>query len=213
MFPLSLHNYFEIAALLCSLIFWARIRNTPLRWITPYLFFIVAIELVGRYVGRELKQQNYFLYNLSVPVEYLFYSSLFFCYYQSKIFKGIAMSFIFLFPLFAVINFFIIEGQLRFNVNFLKVGSFFMIVFCCLYFFDLLTAARIVNPFTLTFFWIATGLFLFNVGEFVYNMFSDYFLKNWEEGLVIFRKINNVLIYVLYGSMIFGFIFGNGKRH
>jgi hypothetical protein len=206
MFPLSLNNYIEIVAFLTSVIFWFKLKKTGLRWFMPYLLFVVVVELTGRYYSRELHKSNAWLYNVSIPLEYLFYTYLFFVHYYNRKFKKIATGFFLIFPLFTGINFLFIQQTVRFNTNFLKVGSFFMIIFCCLYFIDLLRIEKIVNPLKLPMFWISSGLLLFNAGEFVYNTFFELFFKNWDNGLKLFREINNNLIYILYCCIIIGII-------
>lgn len=172
----------------------------------PYLLFVVIVELIGRYYSREIHKSNAWLYNISVPIEYLFYSFLFLVHYNNPNFKTIAKVFILLFPVFAIINFLFIQNTERFNTNFLKVGSFFMIVFSCLYFTDLLRIEKIINPLKQPLFWIASGLLLFNSGEFAYNTVFEFFFKNWGKGLKLFREINNNLLYVLYSCIIIGII-------
>lgn len=206
MFPLSPFNYLEILAFLTSVVLWPKLRSTRLRWFTPFLFLIVIVELIGRYYSREIHKSNAWLYNLSVPIEYLFYAFMFYQYFISKSFKKLALVFLSLFPVFAVINFLFIQDAARFNTNFLKVGSLFMFLFAILYFYDFLKIDKVVSPLKQPFFWIASGVLLFNAGEFVYNVFFEFYFKNWEVGLKLFRDINNNLIYVLYSCIIIGLI-------
>lgn len=172
----------------------------------PYLLFVIVVELIGRYYSRELHKSNAWLYNISVPFEYLFYGFLFFIHYRSSRFKIVAKCFLLLFPVFAVINFLFIQDTARFNTNFLKVGSFFMILFSCLYFVELLKVEKVIVPLKEPFFWIASGLLLFNAGEFGYNVFFEFYFKNWETGLKLFRNINNTLLYVLYSCINIGIL-------
>lgn len=199
MFPLPIHIYFEIAALLASLIFWYKLKQITLCWLLPFMIFIVSIELTGRYIRTELHKPNAWLYNLSVPIEYLFYAFLFYLHYQRKIFRQAAIAFLIGFLIFAVCNIMFIQGIERFNTNILKVGSFCMIILSCLYFVELLSRDEQFRLLYEPMFWIATGVFLFNTGEFFYNLFSDYLIKNhFGKTRKIFASINNKLIWVLY---------------
>ncbi len=199
MFPLSPHNYFEIAALFASLIFWKRIRGTFLQWMLPFLIFIVSIELYGRHLRNDLRLPNAWLYNFSIPVEYLFYAFLFYSYSQKKWIKNFILGFGIIFLLFVLTNLFFIQGHQKMNTNMLKVGSFSMIVVCCLFFVELLSVERVVNYVKEPMFWIATGVFLFNTGEFFYTLFSDYLIHNHlDKTRKLFSSINNKLIWVLY---------------
>jgi len=206
LFPLNPLNYLEILAFLTSVILWPKLKSTRLCWFIPFLLLIVVVELIGRYYSREIHQSNAWLYNLSVPIEYLFYSFLFYQYFISKKFKTLAAAFLVLFPAFAIINYLFIQDSARFNTNFLKVGSLFMFLFAALYFVDFLRIDKVLTPLKQPFFWIASGILLFNAGEFVYNVFFEFYFKNWEVGLKHFRDINNTLNYVLFSCIIIGLI-------
>lgn len=206
MWPLSLHNYFEIAALITSIVFWKITKPGKLRWLLPYLFFIVCVELLGRYIGKVLHQPNYWLYNITVPIEYLFFLFLFYIHSKNSINKSIIMIITLAFFLFIPINYFFIQGNNRFNTNFLKTGALILMIISVLFFLELLRNENKINPLLVPFFWIATGIFLFNAGEFIYTALSDSLFQNWKKWTSVVRKINNTLIYVLYTSIIIAVI-------
>lgn len=199
MFPLSAHNYFEIAALLAAIFFWKRLKQTKLYLLLPFMIFIVSVELYGRYLRNELRLPNAWLYNFSIPIEYLFYAMLFYFHYQKSLFKKIILFSTFSFLLFVVINVLFIQGHQKMNTNMLKTGSFCMILFSCLFFTELLSTDKIVNYIKEPMFWVATGVLLFSTGEFFYTLFSDYLIKSHlDKTRKIFSSINNKLIWVLY---------------
>src|SRR6187402_3564328 len=97
MLPLPIHIYFEIAALLTSFLLWRSLQSSRLRWFLPFLLIICLVELTGRYLARVLHQPNAWLYNLSVPLEYLFYCFVFLIHYNKSWYKTAAIIFIVLF--------------------------------------------------------------------------------------------------------------------
>lgn len=206
MFPLQLHNYFEIAAFLTSILLWSKIRYAKICWLMPFLAFIVAVELTGRYIGRELKQPNYWLYNFSIPIEYFFYLFLFYLHFKGKKAILIAKWGLILFPCFVMMNLLFIEGTKQFNSNFLKVGSFCMLIFSCMYFLEFIKSDLSINPLLHSMFWITTGVFLFSAGEFVYTALSGILFKDWLKWKSLIRDINNSLIYILYACIILGIL-------
>lgn len=207
MFPLPLHIYFETAALLASIFLWRSLKNTGLRWFLPFLLLIVIAELSGRFMYKELKQPNAWLYNLVVPVEYLFYSALFLLHYKKNINQLIAKFFLIVFTVYTCISLLFINGIYIFNINFLLVGSFCMIVFCLLYLLEQYFYHEEEHLWQKPMFWITIGIFLFNAGEFSYNLLSRYLIDNdMDPSLKFFRSINNKLILVLYSSFIIAFI-------
>jgi len=214
MFPLPIHIYFEIAALLTSIIFWYKLRHSKLCWLLPYLIFIVAIELSGRYIRTELHQPNAWLYNISVPIEFLFYGLIFYLHYNRNSFIQLTKFFLILFAIFALCNILFIQGFQKFNTNILKVGNFSMIILGCLYFTELLSRNERVNFLREPMFWLATGILLFNTGEFFYSLFSDYLIKNHlDKPRKIFSSINNKLIWVLYTCIVISIICTRPRKH
>ena len=214
MFPLSIQIYFEIAALITSIVFWYKLRYTKLSWLLLFLIFIVAIELTGRYLRTELRQPNAWLYNISVPVEFLFYGFIFYLHYNRNSFIQLAKFFLILFAVFALCNILFIQGFQKFNTNILKVGSFSMIILACLYFTELLSRNERINLLREPMFWLTTGVFLFNTGEFLYSLFSDYLIKNHlDKTRKIFSSINNKLIWVLYTCIVISIICTRPRKH
>ena len=162
MFPFSIHNYFEFAALIACIIYWRKIRGTKLHWLLPFLIFIIAIEMYGRYLRAELRVNNAWLYNISVPIEFLFYGFIFYLHFDRKGFKQTARIFLIGFFVFCVFNLVFIQGVVKFNTNILKLGNFCMIILSCLYFIELLSRDVRINLIREPMFWLTTGIFLFN---------------------------------------------------
>jgi uncharacterized protein YggT (Ycf19 family) len=82
-----------------------------------------------------------------------------------------------------------------------------MLIFCLLYlleqYYQSQESSLLQNPL----FWITVGLFLYNAGEFSYNLLSKYFINNkMDPSLKLFRNINNKLILILYSSFVIAFI-------
>lgn len=206
MFPLPLNMYFELAAFLAAVICWRSLRTTRLRWFLPYLFLIVVAELGGRYLYKELKQPNAWIYNFVVPIEYLFYTWIIFSHSKKRTSRTLELFFIGTFSIYTLIIY-VLNGITTFHSNFLLIGSFFMIIFCLLYLLELYSDPP-STPLLLTpMFWITVGLFIFNAGEFSYNLLSEFFIDNlMDPKLRLFRDINSKLLLILYSSFIIGFV-------
>ena len=206
MFPVPLHIYFEIAALVSSILFWRNLSHTRLRLFLPFLAFIVLAELTGRYLSKELRQPNAWLYNFVVPLEYLFYSIMFYLHYKRKTNLFLAKFFLILFPIYVLISL-IIKGVYYFDTGFLLIGSFMMMILSLLYFFEIYSQSSDIPIWKTPMFWITVGILLFNAGEFSYNLLSKFFISNkMDMSLKTFRSINNKLILILYSSFIIAFI-------
>jgi len=201
MFPLPLHMYFEIAALLVCLLFWKRIDNTRLKWFLPFMILIVSVELTGRYFKKELGKNEYnqMLYNISIPIEYQFYAYIFLLHYRTVLFKKVIRIFFIAFSTFVLLNILFIQGFREHNTNIVKAGTLLMIVFSCFYFSDLINEEGEKHLFRYPMFWIATGVLLFNAGEFLFSISIDYLYDKFpKETFKVFASIIFKLICVLY---------------
>lgn len=199
MFPLPVYYYFEFAALLTSVVCLYKFDNKPLRLFIPFLLLIVAVDLTGLYIRKELSQVNTWLFNFSIPIEYLFYGFMIGSLCLTKSYKKIIFGCTAFFAVWVIINLFFLQGFINLNTNTLKAGSVLMIFFCGLGYVELFTNdnhhSLVKNPL----FWICTGVLFFNTGEFIYFFFFDVFLKNgWDKTAKVFASINNKLVYVLY---------------
>lgn len=207
MFPLPLHIHFEIAAFIVSIIFWRSLSKTGLRWFMPFLLFIVIVELTARYLSYELKQPNAWLFSLSIPCEYCFYAFIFWSTFTTNRFKKIALGFIILFLLYNIYSIIFKTGLRFFDMNVLVVANLAMVVLSILFFINLYNSSDTKPMISIPLFWIVTGIFLFNAGEFSYNLLSMMIIdEGFDSTLKIFRSINNSLILVLYSCFIIGFI-------
>jgi hypothetical protein len=190
---------------MCSVIFWRNIKNTPLRWFLPYLLFIVAVELTGRYVRKVLKLSNVWMYNISVPLEYLFFVFIFWFFLKNKITRKLCVLFLLTFSMYVAV-FLLINGIANFNENVLIIGSFFLIVFPVLYLVELYNSPGIISLNKYPAFWIAVGVLLFNAGEFSYDLLSKFFFDRFDRNAAVFRSINTYLNLLLYLCISFSFL-------
>src|SRR6266498_4584342 len=207
MFPLPIHIYFETAAFITSVICWNKIKLGKFRWFLPFLFLMLIVELIGWYLRKGLGlETNGYLYNFSVPIEYIFYCWLFQKTYQTASLQKTARFFIYAFALFCIIIF-LLKGIYWFNSIILLTGNIAAILFSCLYFYELLIVEERINLVKEPMFWIATGVVLFNLGEFLYSAFYKLLRQQgWDNGTKLFKAINNNLILVLYLCIIIGLL-------
>ena len=212
MYPFPLHIWFEIGALVIALCCWPWIRKSPLRWFLFFLLAIVAVEMTGRYYRRILHEPNTWLYNISIPGEFLFFGFIFFLVFKTPGFRKFALGFLVGYPVIVAINLFI-SGTYYLNSLNVVIGAFFIIIFCCLFFYEILKDEEMTTVLDQPLFWIVSGLFLFCTGEFFYNLFFS-LIK--VQGLSHLRKyskaINNNLILVLYTCISIGLIWEAVKK-
>jgi len=207
MFPLPPYCYFEIAALIASVVFLYKFDNKPLRWFIPFLLLMVSVDFTGLYIRKELKHVNTWLFNFSIPIEYLFYGFMIGSLCITKSYKKLIFGCTILFAVWAVVNLVFLQGFTNLDTNTLKAGGICMIIFSGLGFVDLFKNDSHVSLVKNSLFWLCTGVLFFNTGEFLYFFFFDVFLHNgWDKTAKVFASINNKLIYVLYSCIIIAIV-------
>lgn len=205
--------YFEMAAFITSVICWPKIRFGKFRWFILFLLMIVIVEFTGWYImDYHHGITNGFIFNFSIPIEYIFYASLFAASYRLRFFRVLARVFIAAYIVFCILIF-LMNGVYWFNSSFLLIGNISAIVFCCLFFYELLVDESRRHLLREPMFWIATGVLLFNVGEFLYDAFYRLLRQNgWDKGTKLFEAINNNLVLVLYLCIIIGLLCARTSR-
>jgi hypothetical protein len=90
----------------------------------------------------------------------------------------------------------------NFNLPCYVFGSILVLTCCVIYFGELLLDVDVINLFRVPMFWIATGLFFFYVGNFLYYGVLEYV---WNDITLISERfyspvsaILNVLLYALF---------------
>jgi hypothetical protein len=213
MFPFPIDNYFELAALIISILCYPRLKGTPFRTFPFFLFFIVLVEVAGRYISAVLYQKNLWLYNISTTFEFVFYAYIFGHQLREPAFKKAVFSFMIVYPVIVLLNLLFIQGINEFHSYTMVLGSIFMIIFCCRYFYELLQSPLEGHLLRDPMFWISTGILFFYLGDFSYNLLFNLLQKYAANmGGKLFRSINNNLILILYSCFIIAFLCRKNPR-
>ena len=176
-----------------------KFNHKPLRWFIPFLLLMICTELTARYYRRVLHEPNTWLYNVSIPVEYLFYGFIIGSLCLTASFKKVIFYSTIGLGAWVLLNLFFIQGFTSLNTHSLKLGCSLMIIFSAIGFVDLFRNDEHKTLLSNPLFWICTGVLFFNTGEFLYLFFFDVFLQNgWDKTAHVFASINNKLIYILY---------------
>lgn len=205
---LPLDLWFEIGAFLIALLCYPLIKDKPIKWFIPFLFFIVVIELIG----FSNRVNNTWLYIFTIPVEYWFYTFIFYHQYQNRTFRNISKWLLYVIPILAVVNIIVLHGiydisRTKLIIATLRGGSFTMVVICCFYFIDLFQRDEEISLLRTPAFWIAVGLLFFNLVELPYNFFFKFILSHRSDPKAkLFIQIHKAINYVLYTFVSIGMI-------
>jgi len=204
----GIYLFFQIFSFIVALYSYRQKRDKMLLYFIPFLFLTVIIELIGTwYLSKGLR--NYWMFNVFTTLEFLFYTFLFYLYFKKRIFKKIILYFMPLFTLMVLLNILFIQGfNKTFNTYTFLLGSFFIVIFCCCYFYESVLPDKIDQQLSKQpFFWICSGLLIFYLGSVIINALFEYLRNNdlQAEGIRIYGIINNSLNVILYSSFCIAF--------
>lgn len=181
-------------------------------YFVPFLFLTVVIELIGWYWGTNAvftKYVRYGMFNVFTTIEFLFYSFLFYINLKKKLFKKLVLFFIPFFILAVIINLAFVQGfNKTFHTYTFLLGSFFIVIFCCFFFYESVLPDKIDEQLSRQpFFWVCSGLLIYYLGSVIINALFQYLTSNdlLIEGMRIYVIINNSLNVVLYSSFCIAF--------
>ncbi len=196
------------SSMLVCLILYKSVKKTALKYFLPFLVLTIIVELSGLWMNQH-GIKNYLLFNVFTTVEFVFYSFLFFKHYRKNENKLLSLLFMPLYTLAVIINLIYFQGIDRFHTYTFLLGSFFIVVFCCLFFYESVLPEYIESTLTKEpFFWVCTGLLLFYLGSVIINALFEY-LRTFDmqfEGKKIYSTINQILNILLYTAFLISFI-------
>ena len=207
----------QTSSFLVCLYSYNSLKNTELRYFLPFLFLTLIVELTGLWMTQH-GIKNYLLFNVFTTFEFIFYAFLFYKHYRKNNFKLLSVVFMPLYIIAVFINLMYFQGIEKFHTYTFLLGSFFIVVFCCLFFYESVLPEYLENTLTKQpFFWVCTGLLLFYLGSVIINALFEY-LRSFDmqiEGKKIYGTINQSLNVILYSAFIFSFILcrNNSKKY
>ena len=190
----------EFLALATSVIFWKTIRKSKLHWLPFFLLFILLVELIGNYL-KKIMYANIILYNFSIPFEYFFYTFLF--WLQGKNFLKEFTKFCAVILGIVSLFFFFYQPITLLHSYVLVTGQVCVIVCSCIYLYEQFQNPETESLFKNYFFWLSSGLLLFNLGELSYFLlYTVIHSKGWDKLNLLFKAVNNNMLLLLYLSYV-----------
>ena len=196
----SLFEYAEMLALLTSIFCIKWLWKTPYSLFLPYLLMIVAAEQLGTHFGQNKKYTyNILMYNCTTIVEFAFFFYLFYVNFNSIRLKRMVLFSIFIQVLFSLINLTYIQKLNEFNSYSMLLGTVIIILLVFIYFYNAFENNEPMHLINKPMFWISSGIFLFYLGDFTFNLMYPYLIRNnLNRESRLFGLINNNLIVFEY---------------
>ena len=195
------NHIIEFCTLIVSVIFFKSLHQGKLKTFPFFLAFIFFVEFTGAYIRKGLHSNNVWVYNLTIPIEYAYYLFLFWLHGGKllKNFTRICASILF----FVCVFYLLLLPIKLLHTNVLVCGQLMVIISSCIYIYEIFTKAEEESLFKNYFYWIVSGLFLFNLGDVIYFVFfPTIHAKGWDKLDHIFESINRNLLLLLYLSYI-----------
>ena len=198
---LSLILVSETLALMVAIFYYPRYKLTIFKWLLPFLLFILTVELIGTALREFFKLGNSSVYSLSIPVEFSFYTFLFFHFLQSVWSRRVL-----LLLWVAMLVYDIITNILHFpdifDFKILLLGNILMLISCSLYFWELFALENEMSLLEIPFFWISAGVFLFNLGEISYTLLGNELISKYDTFSNFLKYFETILCVILYSMII-----------
>lgn len=109
------------------------------------------------------------------------------------------------YPMLVVLNMTFIQGFIEFHSYTNALGSVLMVIFCSLFFYELLLNPLEGELHKVPMFWVSTGILFFYLGDLSFDLLYN-LLKYDAMGRDLFKSINNNLILILYSCFIIAFL-------
>ncbi|SFC08654.1 hypothetical protein SAMN05421747_10473 [Parapedobacter composti] len=184
-----------------------QLENPALRMFPYFLLFQFGYQLVASVYSFILTEHasNHFIFNLSLPINILYFGFLFHSLVQHRAKGNIVAIVTVLNLLFYFVNLFFIQGFTFFMTYSRTAMAVSLVLFSLLYFHGVITSddGHKTNPVRNASFWIVTAVFFFYLSSTLTTIFWNYFvLNNTYFGSVMMR----IFAFVLYTMYIVGIL-------
>jgi hypothetical protein len=199
--------YLNFTLLGINLLGWVvlfRKLNKPFRILGLVLLFTLCAELYAFYL-MEKGMNNLFIFHILVPLQYIFYSLVFYFELHSTTVKKAIVASIFLIIVSSVFLALRSQKIYEYNSYITIYRHFFLAVWILIFFRQMFLAVEISNPLREPMFWISTGLLFYSMGHFFIEGCMNLLI---QKSLLLARKIYFVSVLLglfMYLLFIIGF--------
>ncbi|HEV8287289.1 MAG TPA: hypothetical protein VGQ09_23435 [Chitinophagaceae bacterium] len=177
---LLVYQYIIIIAAIIGMVRFQCLHPYYIKWLVLLLILTIIAELFPAFKIIRFRGSNHWWFNIFTVIEFLAYSYIFSrAITNPKTITIIRWSIPGYFVI-AIANIFFIQGFHKFHTISYRIGAIMIVVWCYLYFRQLLQSEQEIVLFKNPMFWISTGLLFFYLGFFVYMSAFD---------LIVYKKI------------------------
>lgn len=172
-----------------------------------YYLISFATEITSDLYSYFSRKENHFIYNI-----FLFsVIGLYYLIFKSTIKKPLLNWIVtYINPvifIYAVINLSFFQGFFNYNTYTHYAETYFIMLCCIFYFYDVLRSDNVIYPLKEYFFWIAAGLFISNMCSISYYLFFYDMIKvEIDPDGIIYEYVNFISKIIEYTLAIFAFL-------
>lgn len=204
-----LSNFFELASFVTALIFIKSLKKQGWLLLIPYLLYTCTVEALAAYYKYTLHQRNVWLYNPYIIISFAFYGWILINgIYNWKVKKWLYLA-VALLSIVTMGWYLIFGDPMSFVSRILTAGSFLIIAFVLLFFYNKLQTIEYKQAITdVPLFWLATGLLFFYTGISLSNAMYPYLstVKVKIFNIQLHNLIPQFLSVILYSCIIIAII-------
>jgi len=158
-------NSLEFITIIIGFIFYDRYKHTALKYFLWFLIYGFLTEILGLFIGFNMKLPNHVIFNIYAVVYYLFFFWLFNTYLKNKKYKTVVKLFTLGFLLVVLVNNIFYENIFSHYQPYIWLyGNIALIITIILFFTEVFNSDIILKLKSYQIFWVAVGVFIFQIG-------------------------------------------------
>ena len=177
-------------------------HNKPLKFFLYFLIYTLVSEIIGAYMGKILVVKNNVIYNSWNIINMLFVSYLLLSQITNKFKRIIIYLLVAIFIIITFVNVLFYAGIFEYLLSKNNLlAKTLVVVVVIIYFTEVLENDKILNFKNSLFFWIALGIFLYNIA-----FLPAYALFKYTSVYGMFKYITLGLNLIMHTCFIMGFL-------
>jgi hypothetical protein len=199
--PTPLYFYFIVISFLAGITVYFR-KNMPLylKILPAFLFLTIIVEFVGVWASNHTGTSTK-LYNFYIAFNFSFYLFLLREIISNPKLKKANLITIIIYAVYAIINFFYIQGPDVWNSMSYSLGCLLVVAFCIYFFLELFRKPKLTKLTSEPAFWIVSGLLFFYACSFPFlglNNLVQHTPLGTRMTLNTILTVLNILLYILF---------------
>jgi hypothetical protein len=203
-------NAIELFTCIIAFVYYNKLRATRWRLLPFYLLAIIALELLGRYLGStpELRKYNPLMFNyISFPLQFLFfywifYTDVYFAENKKHIWGCIIL---YLLALVADAVYFTNKSYFFHSFSY-SIGNIILLLLLMKYFYKLSTSDDILKFSENIMFWFCLGVLIYYVGTLPLWALRNVLVFQHPGIFLKYSYTSQVLDYLMYSLFTIGII-------